>query len=244
MRSSANLLNQKFSRLLVIEKTNKRHNSGSIIWKCKCDCGNLIEVPTQSLTSGNTKSCGCLQKEKAKATGHNTLIDLTNKVFGRLTVIKYSGTINDRSYWQCKCKCGTICEIEGYRLRSGKTSSCGCLSSIGEEKISLILKENNISFTKEKTFNSCRFKDSNALARFDFYINEKYLIEFDGIQHFEYKNSGWDTEEKFQKTQQRDKYKNQWCKDNNIPLIRIPYTKLDTLCIEDLMLETTQFRVV
>lgn len=37
---------------------------------------------------------------------------------------------------------------------------------------------------------------------------------------------------------------NNICKNNNIPLIRIPYTKLDTLCINDLLLETTEFRVV
>ena len=35
--------------------------------------------------------------------------------------------------------------------------------------------------------------------------------------------------------------KNQWCKDNNIPLIRIPYTHLNNLCIEDLILETSKF---
>ena len=61
-------------------------------------------------------------------------------------------------------------------------------------------------------------------------------------QHFHI--SGWNDEENFARVQAHDEYKNQWCKDNNIPLIRIPYTKLDTLCIEDLMLETTQFRVV
>jgi len=35
--------------------------------------------------------------------------------------------------------------------------------------------------------------------------------------------------------------KNQWCKENNIPLIRIPYTHLQDLCLEDLQLETSQF---
>jgi len=44
--------------------------------------------------------------------------------------------------------------------------------------------------------------------------------------------------------QWRDWYKNEWCKKNGIPLIRIPYTKLSSLTIEDLRLETTKFRVV
>ena len=129
-------------------------------------------------------------------------------------------------------------------MSTNRTQSCGCLAYKGEIKINEILNANIINYVSQKTFESCRFNDTGALARFDCYINEEYLIEFDGIQHFEYRDSGWDTEEKFQKTQEHDEYKNQWCKDNNIPLIRIPYTKLDTLCIEDLMLETTQFRVV
>ena len=50
-----------------------------------------------------------------------------------------------------------------------------------------------------------------------------------------------DAEEQFKKTQEHDKYKNQWCKNNNIPLIRIPYTHLKDLCLEDLLLETSKF---
>ena len=110
--------------------------------------------------------------------------------------------------------------------------------------IANILQRNNIIHEVQKIFETCRFDNTGALAKFDFYINEEYLIEFDGIQHFEYRNSGWDTKEHFEKVQKHDDYKTQWCRENNIPLIRIPYTKLDTLCIEDLMLETTQFRVV
>lgn len=40
---------------------------------------------------------------------------------------------------------------------------------------------------------------------------------------------------------EKDNYKNDWCKNNNIPLIRIPYTHLKDLCIEDLLLETSTF---
>lgn len=52
------LTNKQFGLLKVIEyvytKNNKRY------WKCLCKCGNIIEVPTNSLTSGNTQSCGCI----------------------------------------------------------------------------------------------------------------------------------------------------------------------------------------
>ena len=56
-----------------------------------------------------------------------------------------------------------------------------------------------------------------------------------------YNNCKWNNEKDFEKTKYRDSYKNQWCKENNISLIRIPYTKLKTLTIEDLILETTTY---
>ena len=69
------------------------------------------------------------------------------------------------------------------------------------------------------------------------------MIEFDGRQHIQYDNKGWNTEKIFQQTQYRDNYKNQWCKDNNIPLIRIPYWHLKDLKIENLLIETSKFIV-
>ena len=72
-----------------------------------------------------------------------------------------------------------------------------------------------------------------------------YIIEFDGEQHFEperFNNISIEqAKENFIKVQAHNKYKNQWCKNNNIPLIRIPYTHLNKICLEDLLLETSQF---
>lgn len=68
------------------------------------------------------------------------------------------------------------------------------------------------------------------------------MIEFDGKQHC-VSNGQFFTEEKVQQIQYRDKLKNQWCKNNNIPLIRIPYTHLKSLKLEDLLLETSNFIV-
>ena len=53
-----------------------------------------------------------------------------------------------------------------------------------------------------------------------------------------------DTEENFLKIQQRDAFKNNWCKEHKIPLIRIPYTHYDNLCLEDLKLETSKFIII
>lgn len=42
------------------------------MWECKCDCGNIVFTSTNSLKRNNTKSCGCLQKEKAAASGRSS----------------------------------------------------------------------------------------------------------------------------------------------------------------------------
>lgn len=246
MGKALDLTNQRFGRLVALYKTDKRDSSGSIFWHCKCDCGNEKDVRAAELKRGNVTSCGCKSKERASKLGLSKKIDLTGKKFGKLTVINDSGERQNESImWLCKCECGTIKKVNGSFLKSGRTYSCGCVRSKGEEKIARILTDNNISFDTQKSFDNFLFPDTNKHGYFDFYVNNQYFIEYDGIQHFQYRSSdkSWNNEENFLRTVERDKYKNQWCKDNNIPLIRIPYTHLDNLCIEDLLLETSKFIV-
>ena len=237
---------KKFGRLTVLEKTEKRTKNRSIIWKCQCDCGCICEVSRDSLMQG-TKSCGCLQKEKASKLGKNKGYDLTNRRFGKLVPLKLLENKKERT-WLCQCDCGKQCEVSSNNLLRGHTSSCGCLKkSLGEYLIEKILIENQINFVPQYHNTTCRFLDTNYYAYFDFYIDNKYIIEFDGEQHFNpqcFNNmSQLDAKEQFEKTQEHDKYKNLWCKQNNIPLIRIPYTHLKELTINDLLLETSNFIV-
>ena len=53
----------------------------------------------------------------------------------------------------------------------------------------------------------------------------KCFIEFDGQQHYKYQENttGWNNKEHFNKVQESDRQKNNYCKIHNIPLIRIPY---------------------
>ncbi len=60
------LRNIRFGRLTAISPTYRRDATRSIVWKCKCDCGKTIYVRASNLRSGNTKSCGCLKKEKIR----------------------------------------------------------------------------------------------------------------------------------------------------------------------------------
>ena len=242
MGKRIDLTGQKFGRLTVLDfyGSDKRRES---IWRCQCECGNITNVLSSNLRKGYTKSCGCLQKEKA---GKNTPIkDLSNMLFGQLTVLyPTSQRLNGQVVWHCKCTCGKEIDVRSYNLISGNTFSCGCLKqSKGEYIISKILSMNNIYYEQQKTFSNCIFPNTKGLAKFDFYVNNQYLIEFDGEQHFNSRKYGYFTEEKVKEIKYRDEIKNQWCKNNNIPLIRIPYTHLQDLCLEDLKLETTTFLI-
>lgn len=65
-KNKKDLKNQRFGRLLVVEETEKRTDGGSVVWKCKCDCGNFIEVSSKRLINNINISCGCYQKECQK----------------------------------------------------------------------------------------------------------------------------------------------------------------------------------
>lgn len=65
MPNKINLVGKRFNRLLVIKESLERKN-GKVTWNCLCDCGNKILVTSSDLTTGNTKSCGCLSKENSK----------------------------------------------------------------------------------------------------------------------------------------------------------------------------------
>lgn len=243
LRSRKDVTNQRFGRLVALYPTEERQ-SGKIIWLCKCDCGNEVKVPIDSLTGKNTQSCGCLSKEK---TSERFCIDLTGQTFGKLTVIKRDNTKNyKRARWLCKCSCGNpeLESVDGYYLRSGEKTQCSkCIpKSKGEEQIKNILIKNNISFTQEKSFDDCRFPKTNRLARFDFYIDNKYLIEFDGRQHIQ-NTSKWNNEWNLEYVQEHDQIKNNYCKEHNIPLIRIPYSKINYIKLEDLLLETSKYKI-
>ena len=74
--SYKDLLGQKFGKLTPIEKTNKRID-GRVVWKCKCDCGNIAYVTSHHLLNGDTRSCGCVGKS-----------------FGEWIIVKFLSEIN------------------------------------------------------------------------------------------------------------------------------------------------------
>lgn len=214
----------------IIGEINKP-NSRNAHWQCIChNCNTEFEITTVDFHREIHKCPVCATQSVGRKPQN-----LIGKRFGKLIVLEYCGGRK----WKCQCDCGRISYHRTDTLLEGHVISCGCVSSKGEMLIGQILQELNIEYIPQKTFHTCRFPDSNALARFDFYIPSlNILIEYNGIQHYEYKQSGWNTKENFQSTIKRDSFKWYWCEDNNIKLIIIPYTdinKIDTKYIKELL---------
>ena len=258
--AQVNLIGQRFGRLVVKKFIGKKkcgqENGTRNYFLCECDCGNLIETNEHYLKQGQIKSCGCYIVDKAKETLAKflepQLKDLTGEKQGLLTIERLATKDECKNrpqglrYWFARCECGNSHIVSTSDFTQGKVLSCGCLISKGEQTIISILMKNNIVFSTQYTFSDLKGKKNKSYA-FDFGIldnnyNLKYLIEYDGIQHFDMKKQF--TNGDFEKIQQRDQIKNQYCKDNNIPLIRIPYTQLPRLSMIDLDINTTSFRLI
>lgn len=101
-----------------------------------------------------------------------------------------------------------------------------CKESKGEAKIRNYLINNNIKFITQKTFENCKYIQ---LLKFDFWIPFlNLLIEYDGEQHFNVIEF-FGGEEGLKNNQIRDEIKNEFCKENNINLLRIKYTEINNI---------------
>ncbi len=186
--------------------------------RCVCECGNETVVDARRIRSQAIKSCGCgLYKLR------NSLI---GQRFGKLVVVErvenYQSPVTQQTkiQYRCICDCGGEIIVHASALTQGMTRSCGCVRSIAERKIEVLLEEMKIPFQSEYRFDDC--KDKRELP-FDFAIlnaqmQPAVLIELDGIQHYE-PAKGRNTEY----IQRHDKIKNEYCALHNIPLIRVPY---------------------
>lgn len=249
MGNIRDLTGNKYGYLTVAKPTNKRIQR-KVVWKCLCVCGNECEVLSTNLTSGRTHSCGCMQY-KIVAQHYREKAPKQGDIINGTKILDVSYKPDCRGFNECyvlgRCNfCNEKFWAKKTLLVNGSVKSCGCIKrSYGEALISKILDENDINYEREKTFQDCYFQNVHNKCRFDFYINNKYLLEFDGRQHFDNCNntSTWFNDEAIERIKKRDNYKNEWCKSHNVPLIRIPYYKLDSLNINDLLLDKTTFLI-
>jgi hypothetical protein len=191
-RKYRDLRGQRFGRLIANRPTEHR-SSGSVVWKCSCDCGNTILVSAPNLTRGFTKSCGCHSLEKR---------DITNQRFGNLTAL-YPDTSDESlsQKWICRCDCGNLCSVSISNLKNGHTQSCGCLQKIDYRTLidgtcleivaSTKIPINNRSGIKGVSYES---RSNSWIAKIRFKGVDYYLGKYDNIA--DAGQARWEAEER------------------------------------------------
>lgn len=223
-RSDKEILTGKtFGYLTVISENNDQDDKKHSYWNCVCKCGNTCIKRTDALKTTPVPSCGCHKKE---ATSNYWSADLTNKTFGKLTVVKRVGSKDRRALWECKCECGNVCYFPSRYLLSLNVKSCGCdTKSYGELWVREQLQLHKFNFKEQYSFSDC-LSPKRRRIKFDFAIFQddylKCLIEVNGAQH--YQPIGYfGGEARFKLQQEIDSTKRDYCKQHKIPLIEIPY---------------------
>lgn len=140
---------------------------------------------------------------------------------------EYSGSRN-----KIKVKCAKCSNI-WYTLPSSLLNGCGCPrcnESKGERSLTNILEKYKINYVSQYKIPECRNKYPLPFdfAIFDTNNNLAFLVEYDGVLH--YKSIDWfGGDEHLEGTQYRDSIKTNYCKDNDISLLRIPYWEFDNI---------------
>lgn len=177
--------------------------------------GSFFQLPYGHLRGKGCKKCA----DELKIIGKKELIERLNILHKNkfdYSLLEYR-TQNENV--------SIICPMHGvFKQRlSHHVEGAGCPmceSSKGEKLIFDYLKENNIQFETQKTYDDLYDKQK---LRYDFFIpNKNLLIEFNGLQHYEVISDGI---EMFEYRQKHDKMKTEYAKKNNINLLVIKYSE-------------------
>lgn len=223
-------VNKVFSKKDFIEKANSIHNSKydySISSYTKST--SKIEIICKlhgifrQFASNHLKGWGCpkckIEKQKSIFIDNANSIHLNKYDY---SIVEY---INNKTHIEIICKNhGSFFQRPDNHLQGNGCPNC--CSSKGEKIIESFLSNNKINFEPQKKFDECKYKYK---LRFDFYLPEYNMcIEFDGIQHHKpikifggFKN----LEENINK----DTIKDNFCKINNIKLLRINYLQEENI---------------
>lgn len=134
----------------------------------------------------------------------------------------YNGSVNNINI---------ICPKHGIfkQTPNSHLQGCGCpncKTSKGENRVRDYLENNNIIYETQKKFNGLKGKND---LMFDFYLpKHNACIEYDGEQHFKVVEF-YGGRSGYMKRRHKDKMKNNYCFNNNIRLIRIPYTEFKNI---------------
>ena len=212
--------------IVLMEEYTGSHSK--LLFKCLLD-GNEWKADANSVLRG----CGCPKCAPSKLGKKLRLPkkDIIKRIESRggkiLNVDEYIEYFTENLIIVCP-SCGNefITSLAKFNKDKGNLCpNCHTRESLGERSIRTFLENHDIRFEQEYIFNGC--KDINPLP-FDFYLLDYNIcIEYDGQQHFkpvDFAGNGeaW-ANEQFKINQKHDQIKNDYCKNNNIKLLRIAY---------------------
>lgn len=226
-------LENKYKGNIVIEGIYKTHDV-KIKHRCLKHNHTFLVSPTNALRQHKKFLCPkCVNEynhDKQKKDINKLLKDLKDKHGTR--ILLEGGYVNTHTKTTFRCtECSNTFKSEPNQVI--RLSGCPyCKSSKGELLIQDLLNKHNVEFEREKRFKECRYKRE---LPFDFYIPSiNTLIEFDGLQHTKVVDF-FGGEDYLREIQIRDGIKNKYAQDNNIRLIRIPYTQNEMSIEKDIL---------
>lgn len=201
-------------------------------------CNNIFKMRPSDFLSNSYR---CPECNKPKPYSFESLYEKIDSIDENYKLIEVFGKVGVRS----KCKilhktCGNTFEtqVRNFLINNRRCEHCTkrkmfnpAKRSKGEMKISEFLEEKGIEYEIEKTFPDLISPFSSKKLRFDFFIDKlNTCIEFDGKFHDSFsESSDIFSKDAMDKTKIRDNCKNNYCKDNNIRLIRISYREFDSI---------------
>lgn len=194
---------------------------------CRCrKCGNKwTTLPKVLITNGSgCPKCGKEKAIKAETKTKEQFIKDLEKANPHIEVI--DEYVNTHTKIKCKCKIdGTIWFAYPANLLNNSAGCPYCTVSIGERILLDTLKKLKINFIPQYTIKDCKFILNLKFDAFD--IDNDIAFEYNGEQHyypidFAGKGKEW-AEQEFSKTIARDNAKIEYCNNNNIPIIIVPY---------------------
>lgn len=201
--------------------------------KCQCVIDNTIWESKVSNIINGTAGCPTCRSNRTHDRCALTQEDFKSKIE---TISPHLQVIGE--YYNISTLVNMYCKEHKCYFTSSprsllyKGSGCPkCFETLGERKVRIALEKLNILYISQYSFDDCVYINK---LRFDIYCPDYNLaIEYQGKQHYEPvdfagKGDEW-AKYQFKVGQQRDNIKRQYCQQNNIKLIEIPYWDYDNI---------------
>jgi hypothetical protein len=105
------------------------------------------------------------------------LIDMLGTKYGRLTILSRAKNTGTRAVWNCICDCGNTLSVQGKKLRSGHTKSCGCIRKETSSKQGKSNTKHGLSRTKGYARYHSRLREIAEIRQRPIWANLKKIME-------------------------------------------------------------------